>query len=208
MAQAFHCGFTALFVQTPSYEAMPDADRERLRANVHLAQSLGATVETVFGDDVSYQIAEYSRLSGVTKIVLGRSAGTRKHPWSKPTLTEKLIAMAPNMDIHIIPDANMDGSYRSQRAKGKADLPGLARDWAVSLGILCLATVMGYAFSQVGFIEANIIAIYLLAVLLTSMATSTRSSYILSAVGSVVVFNFLFTSPPGFLCGSMSTVRP
>ena len=193
MAQAFHCSFTALFVQTPSYEAMPEADRERLRANVRLAQSLGAAVETVFGDDVSYQIAEYARLSGVTKIVIGRSAVTRKHPWSKPTLTEKLIAMAPNMDIHIIPDAYVDGAYRAQKAKRESR--GLLRDWAVSLGILCLATLMGYAFSRVGFTEANIIAIYLLAVLLTSMATSSRSSYILSAVGSVVVFNFFFTSP-------------
>ena len=193
MARAFHCSFTALFVQTPSYEAMPEADRERLRGNVRLAQSLGAAVETVFGDDVSYQIAEYARLSGVTKIVIGRSAVTRKHPWSKPTLTEKLIAMAPNMDIHIIPDAYVDGAYRAQKAKRESR--GLLRDWAVSLGILCLATLMGYAFSRVGFTEANIIAIYLLAVLLTSMATSSRSSYILSAVGSVVVFNFFFTSP-------------
>ena len=193
MARAFHCSFTALFVQTPSYEAMPEADRERLRANGKLAQSLGAVVETVFGDDVSYQIAEYARLSGVTKIVIGRSAVTRKHPWSKPTLTEKLIAMAPNMDIHIIPDAYVDGAYRAQKAKRESR--GLLRDWAVSLGILCLATLMGYAFSKVGFTEANIIAIYLLAVLLTSMATSSRSSYILSAVGSVVVFNFFFTSP-------------
>ena len=193
MARAFHCSFTALFVQTPSYEAMPEADRERLRANVRLAQSLGAAVETVFGDDVSYQIAEYARLSGVTKIVIGRSAVTRKHPWSKPTLTEKLIAMAPNMDIHIIPDAYVDGAYRAQKAKRESR--GLLRDWAVSLGILCFATLMGYAFSRVGFTEANIIAIYLLAVLLTSMATSSRSSYILSAVGSVVVFNFFFTSP-------------
>lgn len=195
MAQAFHCSFTALFVQTPSYEAMPEADRERLRANIRLSQSLGATVETVFGDDVSYQIAEYARLSGVTKIVIGRSAAARKHPWSKPTLTEKLIAIAPNMDIHIIPDANAGIAYRSRRAVGKVDFLTLARDWAVSLGILCLATAMGYAFSRVGFTEANIIAIYLLAVLLTSMATSSRSSYVLSAVGSVVVFNFCFTSP-------------
>lgn len=193
MAKAFHCTFTALFVQTPSYEAMPEADRERLRANVRLAQSLGAAVETVFGDDVSYQIAEYARLSGVTKIVIGRSAATRKHLWSKPTLTEKLIAMAPNMDIHIIPDAYVDGAYRAQKAKREPS--GLLRDWAVSLGILFLATLLGYAFSRVGFTEANIIAIYLLAVLLTSMATSTRSSYILSALGSVVVFNFFFTSP-------------
>lgn len=90
MAKAFGGTFTALFVRTPNYEAMTEENRERLRKHTELAQELGATVETVFGDDVSYQIAEYARLSGVTKIVVGRSAVTRKHPWSKPTLTEKL----------------------------------------------------------------------------------------------------------------------
>ena len=98
MATAFGCKFTALFVRTPNYEAMSEENKDRLRANTELAQTLGATVETVFGDDVSYQIAEYARLSGVTKIVVGRSAATRKHPWSKPTLTEKLTAIAPNLD--------------------------------------------------------------------------------------------------------------
>lgn len=195
MAQAFHCSFTALFVQTPSYERVPEADRMRLQANIKLAQSLGATVETVFGEDVSFQIAEYARLSGVTKIVIGRSAVTRKHPWSKPTLTEKLIATAPNMDIHIIPDANAEGFYRPRASRAKVDMMTLMRDWGISLTILVLATVMSWLFSKVGFTEANIIAIYLLAVLLTSMATSSRSSYILSAVGSVLVFNFFFTSP-------------
>ena len=195
MAQAFHCSFTALFVQTPGYELMPEADKGRLRANIRLAENLGATVETVFGDDVSYQIAEYARLSGVTKIVIGRSAAARKHLWGKPTLTEKLIAIAPNMDIHIIPDANANSSYHAKKGKRRLNLRTVLGDWAVSAAILLLATLAGYAFARVGFTEANIIAIYLLAVLLTSMVTSTRSSYILSAVGSVLVFNFFFTSP-------------
>jgi len=195
MAAAFGCKFTALFVRTPNFEAMSDENRERLRVNTELAQALGATVETVFGDDVSYQIAEYARLSGVTKIVVGRSAATRKHPWSKPTLTEKLTAIAPNLDIHIIPDASVDGSYRPKKAVAKFDFKTIVRDWLLTLVILALATVLSYGFSKVGFTEANIIAVYLLAALLTSMATSTRSSYVLSAIGGVLVFNFFFTSP-------------
>ena len=195
MAQAFGCRFTALFVQTPHYEVMPEADRERLRSHARLAQSLGAGVETVFGDDVPYQIAEYARLSGVTKIVIGRSAVTRKHPWSKPTLTDRLASIAPDIDIHIIPDIHTDASYRPRQVTGTVDLRTALRDLIVSLCILAAATMLGYAFSRVGFTEANIIAIYLLAVLLTSMATSTRSSYVLSAVGSVLVFNFFFTTP-------------
>ena len=195
MAAAFGCKFTALFVRTPNYEAMSEENKERLRANTELAQKLGATVETVFGDDVSYQIAEYARLSGVTKIVVGRSAATRKHPWSKPTLTEKLTAIAPNLDIHIIPDASVDGSYRPKTAKPKFDFKTTIRDWLLTIVILILATILSYGFSKVGFTEANIIAVYLLAALLTSMATSTRSSYVLSAIGGVLVFNFFFTTP-------------
>jgi len=195
MAAAFGCKFTALFVRTPGYDAMSDENKERLRTNTELAKSLGATVETVFGDDVSYQIAEYARLSGVTKIVVGRSAATRKHPWGKPTLTEKLTAIAPNLDIHIIPDASVDGSYKPKKAKRKVDLKTTCRDWAVTIGILILATLLSFGFSRVGFTEANIIAVYLLAALLTSMVTSTRSSYVLSAIGGVLVFNFFFTTP-------------
>ena len=195
MSQAFGGSFTALFVRTPDYDAMSEADRDRLRQNTALAQELGASVETVFGDDVSYQIAEYARLSGVTKIVVGRSAASKRRFWGKPTLTEKLTQIAPNIDIHIIPDASVDASYQQKKVRKKRNLRSVLRDWGVSFCILVLASGIAFLFSKVGFSEANIIAIYLLAVLLTAMASSTRSSYVLSAVGSVLVFNFFFTTP-------------
>ena len=195
MSKAFKGSLTALFVRTPNYDAMSGTDRERLRQNIALAQELGATIETVFGDDVSYQIAEYARLSGVTKIVVGRSAMSKRRVFGKPTLTEKLTQIAPNIDIHIIPDASTDGAYRQKKIRKRIDLRTTLRDWVLSLGILSLASGLAYLFSRVGFSEANIIAIYLLAVLLTAMFTSTRSSYVLSAIGSVLVFNFFFTYP-------------
>ena len=195
MANAFGGTFTALFVRTPNYEAMSEENKERLRQNTALAQELGATIETVFGDDVSYQIAEYARLSGVTKIVVGRSAVSKRRLFGKPTLTEKLTQIAPNIDIHIIPDASTDPGYRQKKARKRVDLRTTLRDWGISAGILVLASGLAFLFSRVGFSEANIIAIYLLAVLLTAMVTSTRSSYVLSAIGSVLVFNFFFTYP-------------
>lgn len=195
MSKAFGGSFTALFVRTPNYDAMSEADRERLRQNTQLAQELGASIETVFGDEVSYQIAEYARLSGVTKIVVGRSAVSKRRLFGKPTLTEKLTQIAPNIDIHIIPHASTDTSYRQKKARERIELRTALRDWGISMGILIFASGLAYLFSQVGFSEANIIAIYLLAVLLTAMVTSTRSSYVLSAVGSVLVFNFFFTYP-------------
>lgn len=105
MANVFKGAFTALFVETPDYQVMPEEDVKRLRSNMRLAEQLGAKIETVHGEDVSYQIAEFARLSVVSKIVIGRNSATRKSIFSKPTLTEKLIANAPNLDVHIIPDA-------------------------------------------------------------------------------------------------------
>ena len=103
MAEAFQGNLTALYVETPDFAVMEDANKKRLEANTHLAKSLGASIETVQGDDVPYQIAEFARLSGVTKIVLGRSAASRHRIFRRPTLTDRLIASAPNVDIHIIP---------------------------------------------------------------------------------------------------------
>jgi len=195
MANAFGGTLTALFVRTPNYEAMSEENKERLRQNTALAQALGATIETVFGDEVSYQIAEYARLSGVTKIVVGRSAVSKRKLFGKPTLTEKLTQIAPNIDIHIIPDASTDPAYRQRKAPARVNLRTALRDWGISTVILAIASGLAFLFSKVGFSEANIIAIYLLAVLVTAMVTSTRSSYVLSAVGSVLVFNFFFTYP-------------
>ena len=94
MAQAFHGTLTALFVQTPDHAAMNTGDQKRLEEHMQLAQRLGASIETVYGDDVSYQIAEFARLNHITKIVLGRSNVRRRHLWSKPSLTEKLTEIA------------------------------------------------------------------------------------------------------------------
>lgn len=60
MANAFKGAFTALFVETPDYQVMPEKDVKRLRSNMRLAEQLGAKIETVHGEDVSYQIAEFA----------------------------------------------------------------------------------------------------------------------------------------------------
>ena len=65
MARAFRGTFTALYVETPNTAAMSDDDKKRLQDNKRLAQQLGAVIETSYGDDVPYQIAEFARLSGI-----------------------------------------------------------------------------------------------------------------------------------------------
>lgn len=192
MAQAFKGRFTALFVETPGTAAMSDEDKKRLRENMRLARQLGAAIETVHGEDVSYQIAEFARLSGISKIVIGRSTAARKGIFSKPTLTDRLIAAAPNLDIHVIPEA-VTWEYCPVRRRIPETIP--ARDIEKSIFVLLAATLIGYAFYAFGFTEANIVAIYIFGVLVTSIITTSRLCGLFTSVVSVMVFNFFFTVP-------------
>lgn len=197
MASAFRCSMTALFVRTPDFPAMSAEDRCRLQANMRLAQQLEAKIETVYGDDIPFQIAEYARVSGITKIVIGRSAATtRRGMFSKPTLTDRLIANAPRVDIHIIPDAGAASSvYRIKRVRQRQKLGVFCADVLKSAAILAAVSVIGLLFDRLQFAEANIITVYVLGVLLTSVVTSNRIYSLISSVVSVLVFNFLFTDP-------------
>ena len=60
MAKAFDSQFTALFVETPDFAVATDENKKRLEENRKLAEQLGATIETVYGDDIPYQIAEFA----------------------------------------------------------------------------------------------------------------------------------------------------
>ena len=195
MAQAFSGSLTALYVQTPGDADMNAEDTVRLQANMRLAQQLGAEIVTTHGEDVATQIAEYVRLSDVTKIVIGRSGVQRRHFWSEPTLTERLIALAPEVDIHIIPDVEAYKSFRRKRLLTIRPAFPTAWELLLTIGILAAATVIGWAFLRLGFANANIIMVYLLGVLLTSAFTSGYTCGVLSAFLSVILFNYFLTEP-------------
>ncbi len=190
MAQAYQGTLTALFVETPKFASAGNEDRARLQANTRLAQELGAVTEHVVGDDISFQIAEFARLNGVTKIVIGRSnAAGRRFPGQR-MLTDKLIACAPNIEIYIIPDA----SYRVRRERPDKPVFTL-RDTIKSILSLTAATGLSLLFYELGLTDANIITVYILGVLITSVVTRNMIYGVLDSVASVFVFNYLFTDP-------------
>lgn len=196
MATAFKGNFTALFVETPDFPVMNEENVKRLRSNMRLAEQLGAKIETIYGEDVPFQIAEFARLSGVSKVVIGRSSGVKRHLFSKPTLTEKLIANAPNLDVHIIPDTVSDAAvYRLRKVKKRNYLFFSAADILKCIAILLVSSLIGTVFRNLGFAEANIITVYVLGVLITSVITKHQIYSLISSVVSVLVFNFLFTEP-------------
>ncbi len=193
MADAFHGLFTALFVETTDTKEFQDENRVRLERNLKLAEQLGARIATVYGDDIAWQISEYAKLSGVSKIVLGRSTTKKGLFKTKKTLVDKLTEIAPNIDIYIIPD---NSKQKQTKIKLKANLYKFDMvDIAKTFGILFLSTILALIFFEFGYSEANIITIYIFGVLLTSITTSGKRCGILMSILAVLTFNFLFTDP-------------
>ena len=195
MAEAFNGTLTALFVETPLAGKMGKEDQERLKGNIKLAKQSGAEIETVYGDDISFQIAEFARLSGITRIVSGRSAAKKKGVFAGTSLVEKLIDHAPEMEIYIIPDSQM-GPEVIRKWNRLAQKNAFSFKAAVkSAGILFAATAVGWLFEKLKLTDANIITVYILGVLLISIVTEGWFYSFSSTIASVLIFNFLFTAP-------------
>lgn len=191
MAHAFKGTFTALFVETPNFSSMSKENKKRLRSNIHLAEQLGATVETTYGEDTAFQIAEFARLSGASKIVVGRNNVKRKYFFSKPSLTERLTDYSPNLDVYIIPDTETS-LYKENKKKFKKE-QFVPMDIIKSILILLTATMIGFLFLRFGFSEANIMTVYILGVLFTALITTQRFYALISSIVSVLIFNYFFT---------------
>ena len=192
MANALQARFTALYVQTGTKsEAL---DKENLEEHIRYAEMLGAEIVTTHGENIPVQIAEYARLSNVTKIVIGQSNARRNHFFSKSTLTEKLIEIVPDIDIHIIPDTVKIRSYQKQPFTWYVEKPS-ARDYFLTVFIFAVCTFIGLLFQKLKFTDTNIVTIYILGVLVTSIVTDGYLCSIAGSFLSVVLFRFFLTEP-------------
>ena len=194
MAEAFHSGFTALFVETPETGELKGENLKRLRDNLRLAEQMGAQISTVYGEDPAVQIAEYAKVSGVTKIVLGRTNHSQNLLFRRKSLADKLTELAENMDIYIIPDTQP--LYKKKPVLAHDDEPWFRwPDLLKTLLVIVLATLVGCISFAAGLRDANIITVYILGVLITAIWTRGHLFGALASLLSVFAFNFFFTVP-------------
>lgn len=200
MAYAFHAKFTALYVETTALQNAEPAVKKARDENIHLAEALGAKVVTVFGDDIAFQIAEYARVSSVTKLVLGRTNHRILLGQKKGTLTDQISEYMPELDIFIIPDMGNTGKKRyflhtPKRYVSAKATESLYMDLLKETAALCMATGIGFLFRKLGFVDADIIMGYLFSILILSLYTTRRYIAVSAAVLSVFLFDWFFVHP-------------
>ena len=183
----------ALYVETPQLSRLSDADRRRLEENIETAGQLGAAIQTVSGDDVAFQVAEYARLTGIRRIVLGQSDFRWSLLPSSPSLPDRLAEYLPDAEIHVIPDRRRNLYFPTRREN--ASRRRIGTDVAVTLAMLAAATLLGMLLLRAELSNSCIMMVYLLGVLLVAVITSLRVYSIAASVAALFLFNFFFVQP-------------
>lgn len=190
IAQAFHGEFTALYVDSKEldYKAL-----EQLKKNISLAKELQANIVSTYGDDIAYQISQYAKTAGVSKLVLGRSY-QKKSILYKPTIVDKLTKLSPNLDIYIIPDNN-SSRQNFNKYQYKSSFRFSTRDTCISMVTLLVITLLAYLAQIMGFGMTTILLLYVLSsCIIGSLTLLPIYSFVIPFI-NVCLINYLFINP-------------
>lgn len=192
MAQAFHGEFTALYVETSTSKAMPQKAYDQLQSNLTLAKHLRANIVSTYGDDIAYQISQYAKTSGISKLVLGRSY-QKKFLFKKQTIVDTLTNLSPNLDIYIIPDNN--SSYQKQPLYLHKYIQFSFKDTLISIITLLATTVISFIAYALHFDITSVVLFYVLSSCVIGMLTLYPIYIVISSLISICIINFFFINP-------------
>jgi two-component system sensor histidine kinase KdpD len=191
----------AVYVETPSLQRLAPAKREKILANLNLAQQLGATTAVIASPEIAESIIAYARKNNLSKLVIGRDPVRRLWPWQRSS-GQKLALLAP--DIDLIEIGRAENSAKENAREGvplppAADLESNQRRkvkrlryvWA-ALTCVCV-TLISVPLAAL-FENSNIVAIYILDVVLVGVWLG-RGPAALAAVLGVCAFDFFFVPP-------------
>jgi two-component system sensor histidine kinase KdpD len=93
-----------VYVQTPDERAdrIDSSVQRMLVDNIQLAQSMGAEVVKLEGDDVAAAIVQFAVKRGVTIVVIGQSKRSRLHHLIRGSVVERLINNAAGLDVLVV----------------------------------------------------------------------------------------------------------
>jgi two-component system sensor histidine kinase KdpD len=93
-----------VYVQTSDERAdRIDSTVQRvLVANIQLAQSMGAEVVKLQGDDVANALIQFAIRKGVTLLIVGQSKRSRLHRLTKGSVVEQLVHNTDGLDVLVV----------------------------------------------------------------------------------------------------------
>lgn len=200
MAAGLHAELIAVYVETPRTANLSAANRDRLDANLRLAESLGGTTHTVAGENAARELIAFARSRNVGRIVVGKTERPRWREVLFGSFIDNLIRKSGDIDIYVVRgDESVSGITQSVRNAGtngtRATKPParVVGELAASAGVVAACALVGLAFFRPPDLSEE--ALILLAGMIVSALWFGRVAAIFTSVLSVLAFNYFFTEP-------------
>lgn len=204
LAKGLRADFLAVYVDTPARRfPMGEKERDRVWRNLRLAEELGGKIVTVVGNDIVEEMITVARNENVTAVVIGKPRHSRWREFWQGSLVDKLIRQSEGINVYVI-QSKAEAEAHSAISTARNDVPAIP--WLPILEGLLMTT----SVTAVGWLgreqleQVNIALLYLLPVLFSAVRWGRWPSYI-TAVASVLTFDFLFISP--LLTFTVSDIR-
>jgi two-component system, OmpR family, sensor histidine kinase KdpD len=93
-----------VYVQTTGERAdrIDSTVQRTLVQNIQLAQSMGAEVVKLEGDDVAEALCRFAKKKGVTLIIIGQSKRSRLHHLMRGSVVERLVSNTEGLDVLVV----------------------------------------------------------------------------------------------------------
>ena len=193
LAERIHAPWIALHVESSMVPQWGQSDRQQLHQNLKLAESLGAEVVQVSGDDVCQELTSYATSRNVTKIVVGKTGETKRRWWRlNKSLVDRMLQDTGNMDVVVV--RGVDEAQATTPTFFYRNTTFSKLRWFETVAITIAATLLNLLMSHFGFSEANLVMVYLLAVVAVAARCGTQPS-IMTSIVSVLLFDLLFAEP-------------
>ncbi|MBP2560035.1 two-component system sensor histidine kinase KdpD [Neorhizobium galegae] len=192
-ADRLRAPWAALHLETPQSVNLPEQDKDRLAANMRLADQLGAETVTLPALQPSREIIAYASANNFTHIVVGRPGKPRWRQILQGSVTYDLIRYAGDISVHVISGDVKEGE--PQRGVKAAQLPKAFRvkPYVKSTIFVALAIVAGAALDQTLDVR-NLALVFLMAVLAAAVRGGLGPGLFASVTGALS-FNFFFLEP-------------
>jgi two-component system sensor histidine kinase KdpD len=190
MASSLQAEWIVASVETPKLVAMGSAARHRLVGHLHLAEQLGAETVTLSGRDAADEIVRYARSRNVTKIIVGKTEEPRWKAYLFGSFLDELLRRSGEIDVYVIRGIGEAATLPPDRSAEPWDWKPYA--WTTLIVAVCggLAGVMRW----IELAEANIVAVFLLGVVLAAIRFG-RGAGICASIASVLVYDFFLVPP-------------
>jgi two-component system sensor histidine kinase KdpD len=190
MAAAAKAEWFAVYVETPKMLRLPAAERNRAVYNLRLAEQSGAETTTLRGSQIAAEIVDFAHQGQITKIVAGKPTRQRWSDWLFRSPVNDLVRSSGAIDVVVTA-----GAPAEQKPAPAVLQPKPIRLPGYEVGLIYLAAATGLCFLMYPYFDlANLIMVYLLAVLVTAVQCG-RGPAMLNALLGVLAFDFFFVPP-------------